>query len=145
MGYDPGGAGLHAAKLRLPRPVAELRPREPRMCSAGDAEQRYQTEMASGCIFAVSGSLRREVKLTRALKLPTMEVTGLTLIKRLALDRRRWEPYPRVLSGVPPDRNAWRRAGMVKENPGLNGGLEGGQRRAFACPAYQAYSRFGRG
>jgi peroxiredoxin len=57
------------------------------------------------------------LELTRALALPTMQVAGLTLIKRLALivdgGRISHVFYP----VFPPDRNAGDVLGWLKENP----------------------------
>jgi peroxiredoxin len=58
-----------------------------------------------------------KLKLTRALDLPTMQVAGLTLIKRLALivDNAR---ITRVFYPVfPPDRNAADVLAWLRENP----------------------------
>src|SRR6187200_2197414 len=77
----------------------------------------YQTEMASRLHlpFAVLSDAR--LALTRALSLPTMEVAGLTLIKRLALviDNAR---ITQVFYPVfPPDRNAADVLAWLKQNP----------------------------
>ena len=76
----------------------------------------YQTEMASRLHlpFAVLSDAR--LALTRALSLPTMEVAGLTLIKRLALviDNAR---ITQVFYPVfPPDRNAADVLAWLKQN-----------------------------
>jgi peroxiredoxin (alkyl hydroperoxide reductase subunit C) len=58
-----------------------------------------------------------KLKLTRALDLPTMQVAGLTLIKRLALivdDARITHVFYPVF---PPDRNAADVLAWLKENP----------------------------
>ena len=58
-----------------------------------------------------------KLKLTEALRLPTMEVAGLTLIKRLALivdDGRIAHVFYPVF---PPDRNASDVLAWLKENP----------------------------
>ncbi|RTE91597.1 MULTISPECIES: peroxiredoxin [Bradyrhizobium] len=79
----------------------------------------YQTEMASRLHLPFPVLSDEKLALTQALKLPTMEVAGLTLIKRLALivdDAR----ITRVFYPVfPPDRNAgevldWLRAHPVR-------------------------------
>jgi len=66
----------------------------------------YQTEMASRLHLPFSVLSDEKLELTAALNLPTMEVAGLTLIKRLALiiddARIRHVFYP----VFPPDRNA---------------------------------------
>jgi peroxiredoxin (alkyl hydroperoxide reductase subunit C) len=66
----------------------------------------YQTEMASRLHLPFPVLSDEKLELTRALKLPTMEVAGLTLIKRLALiiddARITFVFYP----VFPPDRNA---------------------------------------
>ncbi len=66
----------------------------------------YQTEMASRLHLPFPVLSDEKLVLTRALKLPTMEVAGLTLIKRLALivdDGRITHVFYPVF---PPDRNA---------------------------------------
>jgi peroxiredoxin len=66
----------------------------------------YQTEMASRLHLPFPVLSDEKLELTRALELPTMEVAGLTLIKRLALiidDARITHVFYPVF---PPDRNA---------------------------------------
>src|SRR5215813_6368512 len=66
----------------------------------------YQTEMASRLHLPFPVLSDEKLELTRALELPTMEVAGLTLIKRLALiidDARIAHVFYPVF---PPDRNA---------------------------------------
>jgi len=66
----------------------------------------YQTEMASRLHLPFPVLSDEKLELTRALELPTMEVAGLTLIKRLALiidDTRITHVFYPVF---PPDRNA---------------------------------------
>ncbi len=66
----------------------------------------YQLEMASRLHLPFPVLSDEKLELTRALKLPTMEVAGLVLIKRLALvidDARITEVFYPVF---PPDRNA---------------------------------------
>jgi peroxiredoxin len=77
----------------------------------------YQTEMASRLHLPFPVLSDEKLELTRALNLPTMEVAGLTLMKRLALiidDAR----ITRVFYPVfPPDRNAGDVLAWLKENP----------------------------
>ncbi|MBV9978671.1 peroxiredoxin [Bradyrhizobium sp.] len=77
----------------------------------------YQTEMASRLHLPFPVLSDEKLELTRALKLPTMEVAGLTLTKRLALiiddGRIRHVFYP----VFPPDRNAGDVLAWLKENP----------------------------
>lgn len=77
----------------------------------------YQTEMASRLHLPFPVLSDEKLALSQALKLPTMEVAGLTLIKRLALI---------VDSGVithvfypvfPPDRNAGDVLAWLQDNP----------------------------
>lgn len=66
----------------------------------------YQTEMAERLHLPFPVLSDEQLELTRALKLPTMQVAGLTLIKRLALvidDARITHVFYPVF---PPDRNA---------------------------------------
>ena len=77
----------------------------------------YQTEMASRLHLPFPVLSDDRLALTHALKLPTMEVAGLTLIKRLALvvdDARITHVfYP----GFPPDRNAGDVLAWLQDNP----------------------------
>ena len=78
----------------------------------------YQTEMASRLHLPFPVLSDEKLKLTRALDLPTMEVAGLTLIKRLALivdDGRISHLFYPVF---PPDRNAGDVLAWLKENRG---------------------------
>jgi len=76
----------------------------------------YQTEMASRLHLPFPVLSDEKLELTRALNLPTMEVAGLTLIKRLALivddARTRHVFYP----VFPPDRNAGDVLEWLKDN-----------------------------
>jgi peroxiredoxin len=76
----------------------------------------YQAEMASRLHLPFPVLSDEKLALTRALKLPTMQVAGLTLIKRLALivDNSR---ITRVFYPVfPPDRNAGDVLAWLKQN-----------------------------
>ncbi|WP_050400999.1 peroxiredoxin [Bradyrhizobium embrapense] len=77
----------------------------------------YQTEMASRLHLPFPVLSDEALELTRALRLPTMSVAGLTLIKRLALiidDAR----ITRVFYPVfPPDRNAGDVLEWLRDNP----------------------------
>ena len=77
----------------------------------------YQTEMASRLHLPFPVLSDEKLELTRALDLPTMEVAGQTLIKRLALildDARITHVFYPVF---PPDRNAGDVLKWLKENP----------------------------
>jgi peroxiredoxin len=76
----------------------------------------YQTEMASRLHLPFPVLSDEKLALTRALNLPTMEVAGLTLIKRLALiidDARITHVFYPVF---PPDRNAGDVLAWLKDN-----------------------------
>ena len=77
----------------------------------------YQTEMASRLHLPFPVLSDEKLALTRALDLPTMEVAGLTLIKRLALvidDARITHVFYPVF---PPDRNAGDVLAWLKQHP----------------------------
>ncbi|MDN5006215.1 peroxiredoxin [Bradyrhizobium sp. GCM10027634] len=77
----------------------------------------YQTEMASRLHLPFPVLSDEKLALTRALNLPTMEVAGLTLIKRLALvvdDARITHVFYPVF---PPDRNAGDVLDWLKAHP----------------------------
>jgi len=77
----------------------------------------YQTEMASRLHLPFPVLSDEKLQLTRALRLPTMEVAGLVLIKRLALlidDARITHVFYPVF---PPDRNAAEVLAFLKQDP----------------------------
>ena len=77
----------------------------------------YQTEMASRLHLPFPVLSDAALLLTEALRLPTMQVAGLTLIKRLALivdDGRITHVFYPVF---PPDQNAGDVLAWLKENP----------------------------
>ena len=77
----------------------------------------YQTEMASRLHLPFPVLSDEKLEMTEALNLPTMEVAGLTLIKRLALiidDARIAQVFYPVF---PPDRNAGDVLDWLKGNP----------------------------
>jgi peroxiredoxin len=77
----------------------------------------YQTEMASRLHLPFPVLSDEKLALSRALDLPTMQVAGLTMIKRLALivdDARITHVFYPVF---PPDRNAADVLAWLKENP----------------------------
>jgi peroxiredoxin len=77
----------------------------------------YQTEMASRLHLPFPVLSDEKLELARALELPTMEVAGLTLIKRMALivdDGRIGHVFYPVF---PPDRNAGDVLAWLKDNP----------------------------
>jgi peroxiredoxin len=77
----------------------------------------YQTEMASRLHLPFPVLSDEKLELTRALDLPTMEVAGLTLIRRLALvidDARVAHVFYPVF---PPDRNAGEVLAWLSDNP----------------------------
>ena len=77
----------------------------------------YQTEMASRLHLPFPVLSVEKLELTRALDLPTMDVAGLTLIKRMALiidDARITHVFYPVF---PPDRNAGDVLAWLKKNP----------------------------
>ena len=77
----------------------------------------YQTEMASRLHLPFPVLSDEKLELTQALDLPTMDVAGLTLIKRMALiidDARITHVFYPVF---PPDRNAGDVLAWLKQNP----------------------------
>jgi len=77
----------------------------------------YQTEMASRLHLPFAVLSDEKLEMTRALRLPTMAVAGLTLIKRLALiidDARITHVFYPVF---PPDRNAGDVLAWLEKHP----------------------------
>jgi peroxiredoxin len=80
-------------------------------------DNAYQTEMASRLHLPFPVLSDEKLELTEALRLPIMEVAGLTLIKRLTLiidDARITHVFYPVF---PPDQNAAEVLAWLKENP----------------------------
>jgi peroxiredoxin len=80
-------------------------------------DNAYQTEMASRLHLPFPVLSDERLALTRALNLPTMQVAGLTMIRRLALivdDARISHVFYPVF---PPDRNAADVLAWLQENP----------------------------
>ena len=80
-------------------------------------DNAYQTEMASRLHLPFPVLSDENLQLTHALGLPTMDVVGLTLIKRLTLiidDGRITHVFYPVF---PPDRNAAEVLAWLKDNP----------------------------
>ena len=77
----------------------------------------YQTEMASRLHLPFPVLSDEKLGLSRALKLPTMEVAGLTLIKRLALIVDNGVITHVFYPVFPPDRNAGDVLAWLKKNP----------------------------
>ncbi len=77
----------------------------------------YQTEMASRLHLPFPVLSDEKLALTRALGLPTMQVAGLTMIKRLALIIDSARIIHVFYPVFPPDRNAGDVLAWLKENP----------------------------
>jgi peroxiredoxin len=77
----------------------------------------YQAEMAARLHLPFPVLSDEKLKLTEALQLPTMEVAGLTLIKRLALIVDDGNITHVFYPVFPPDRNAGDVLDWLKENP----------------------------
>ena len=77
----------------------------------------YQAEMAARLHLPFPVLSDEQLKLTGALQLPTMEVAGLTLIKRLALVVDDGEITQLFYPVFPPDRNAGDVLDWLKDNP----------------------------
>ena len=77
----------------------------------------YQTEMANRLHLPFPVLSDEKLKLARALKLPTMDVAGLTMIKRLALVIDDGKISHVFYPVFPPDRNAGDVLAWLKANP----------------------------
>jgi peroxiredoxin len=77
----------------------------------------YQTEMASRLHLPFPVLSDEKLALSRALKLPTMEVAGLTLIKRMALIVDDGVITHVFYPVFPPDRNAGDVLAWLQDNP----------------------------
>lgn len=89
----------------------------PKVFGLSTQSNEYQTEMASRLHLPFPVLSDDALEMTRTLRLPTMSVAGLTLIKRLALvidDARITHVFYPVF---PPDRNAGDVLAWLKANP----------------------------
>jgi len=114
----PGARGCTPQTCSFRDLFAELRAAGARhVFGLSTQSNEYQAEMASRLHLPFPVLSDEKLKLTEALRLPTMEVAGLTLIKRLALivdDGRIAHVFYPVF---PPDRNASDVLAWLKENP----------------------------
>jgi len=114
----PGARGCTPQTCSFRDLFAELRAAGARhVFGLSTQSNEYQAEMASRLHLPFPVLSDEKLKLTGALRLPTMEVAGLTLIKRLALivdDGRITHVFYPVF---PPDRNASDVLAWLKENP----------------------------
>lgn len=114
----PGARGCTPQTCSFRDLFAELRAAGARhVFGLSTQSNEYQAEMASRLHLPFPVLSDEKLKLTEALRLPTMEVAGLTLIKRLALivdDGRITHVFYPVF---PPDRNASDVLAWLKENP----------------------------
>lgn len=114
----PGARGCTPQTCAFRDLFAELRAAGARQVFGLSTQSNaYQAEMAARLHLPFPVLSDEELKLTRALRLPTMQVAGLTLIRRLALvvdDGR----IVRVFYPVfPPDQNAADVLVWLKNNP----------------------------
>jgi peroxiredoxin len=77
----------------------------------------YQTEMASRLHLPFAALSDEKLEMTHALNLPTMDVAGLTLIKRMALIIDDGHITHVFYPVFPPDRNAGDVLAWLKDNP----------------------------
>src|SRR5712672_1383953 len=109
------GAAAHLVGMTIPSVSLVATDDSSVTLSAQDND--YQAEMASRLHLPFPVLSDEKLALTRALDLPTMQVAGLTMIKRLALivdDARITQVFYPVF---PPDRNAGDVLAWLKENP----------------------------
>ena len=119
LGHDSRCARLHTADLRIPRSVRGTRGAGAKhVFGLSTQDNVYQTEMASRLHLPFPVLSDEKLALTRALNLPTMEVAGLTLIKRLALMIDDGPDHPRLLSGVSARPERRRCAGLAEAKSG---------------------------
>ena len=114
----PGARGCTPQTCSFRDLFAELRAAGARQVFGLSTQSNaYQAEMASRLHLPFPVLSDEKLKLTEALRLPTMEVADLTLIKRLTLiidDGRITHVFYPVF---PPDRNAGDVLAWLKENP----------------------------
>jgi peroxiredoxin (alkyl hydroperoxide reductase subunit C) len=114
----PGARGCTPQTCSFRDLFAELRAAGARhVFGLSTQSNEYQAEMAARLHLPFPVLSDEKLKLTEALQLPTMEVAGLTLIKRLALivdDGRITHVFYPVF---PPDRNAADVLDWLKANP----------------------------
>ena len=118
---------LHAAVVRVPRPRRGARRLRRARCRALGSDARGQIEFAERNRMPFPVIADPELELRAALGLPTFEIAGLTLYKRLALIAEHGVIVKVFYPVFPPDRNAAtsstgsRRTGtrLAERNPGL--------------------------
>ena len=122
LGTDPGARGCTPQTCAFRDLFADLRAAgADRVFGLSTQSTAYQAEMASRLHLPFPVLSDEQLALTRALRLPTMEVAGLTLMKRLALivdDARIRHVYYPVF---PPDRNAGEVLAWLNRHPAGQG------------------------
>ncbi len=114
----PGARGCTPQTCSFRDLFAELRAAGARQVFGLSTQSNaYQAEMASRLHLPFPVLSDEKLKLTDALRLPTMEVAGLTLIKRLTLIIDDGSITHVFYPVFPPDRNASDVLAWLKENP----------------------------
>ena len=114
----PGARGCTPQTCSFRDLFAELRAAGARQVFGLSTQSNaYQAEMASRLHLPFPVLSDEKLKLTEALRLPTMEVAGLTLIKRLTLIIDDGSITHVFYPVFPPDRNAGDVLAWLKENP----------------------------
>ena len=85
LGRHPGRARLHAAVVRIPRPRGGARASSARASRGSRAAARRPARVRGAEPHPVSGDRRSRARLGAALGLPTFDVEGVTLYKRITL------------------------------------------------------------
>ena len=85
VGSDSGCAGLYAAGLRLPDHYRELQALVANLFGLSTQTQDDQRETAERLHLPFPVLSDSDLRFARALRLPTFELSGMTLIRRLTL------------------------------------------------------------
>ena len=114
----PGARGCTPQTCAFRDLFAELKAAgAPHVFGLSTQDNTYQTEMASRLHLPFPVLSDEKLLLTEALRLPTMQVAGLTLIKRLALIIDDGHITHVFYPVFPPDRNAGDVLEWLKHNP----------------------------
>ena len=114
-GWDeiPGARGCTPQSCAYRDLAAELGALGARVFGLSTQDTAYQQEAATRLHLPFPLLSDERLELTTALSLPTFEVEGMTLIKRLTLDHRRRRDRDGLLPGLPARRRRRERSGVA--------------------------------
>ncbi|MEM8627243.1 MAG: peroxiredoxin [Pseudomonadota bacterium] len=118
-GWDaiPGARGCTAQSCALRDHASELRAMGAHIFALSTQDSAYQKEMVARLHLPFSALSDSDLALTHALRLPTMEVEGMTLLRRMTLVIREARIEHVFYPVFPPDRSAEQVRDWLRAHP----------------------------